>query len=125
MRKEDRGRTRRRRAEKTLKNETLLLETRSFRAEGLCRGHAAPPFSVPHYDFPHKTGGGRRRLRENLVRSATAPYSSVFFRRVARRLGFSSTGASIFTPANSGSIMMRPQYSQTMIFLRMRISSCR
>jgi len=57
MREWDRGRTRRRRAEKTPKNETLLLETRSFRAEGLCRGHAAPPFSVPHYDFPHKTGG--------------------------------------------------------------------
>ena len=50
------------------KNETLLLETRSFRAEGLCRGHAAPPFSVPHYDFPHKTGGGRRP-------AARVPYS--------------------------------------------------
>ena len=36
MRKWDRGRTRRRRAEKSAENETLLLETRSFRAEGLC-----------------------------------------------------------------------------------------
>ena len=28
------------------------------------------------------------------------------------------------TPANSGSTMIRPQYSQTMIFLRERISNC-
>ena len=41
-----------------------------------------------------------------------------------RRFGFSSTAlASVFTPASSGSIMMRPQYSHTMIFLRMRMSS--
>ena len=31
---------------------------------------------------------------------------------------------SAITPANSGSIMMRPQYSHTIIFLRIRISSC-
>ena len=41
-----------------------------------------------------------------------------------RRFGFSSTTlASVFTPASSGSIMMRPQYSHTIIFLRMRMSS--
>ncbi|EKA82040.1 hypothetical protein HMPREF1205_03998 [Bacteroides fragilis HMW 616] len=38
--------------------------------------------------------------------------------------GASSTLCSISTPASSGSIMMRPQYSQTIIFLRERISNC-
>ena len=38
--------------------------------------------------------------------------------------GASSTLCAISTPANSGSIMIRPQYSQTITFLRERISSC-
>ena len=50
--------------------------------------------------------------------------SSVFLRREVRRFGFSS-GRSIFTPASSGSIIMRPQYSHTIIFLRIRMSSWR
>ena len=45
--------------------------------------------------------------------------------RIARlRFGFSSTGVSGLTPANSGSINMRPQYSQTIIFLCILISNC-
>lgn len=39
-------------------------------------------------------------------------------------LDFVSKCFSVSTPASSGSIMMRPQYSQTMIFLRIRISNC-
>ena len=51
-------------------------------------------------------------------------YSSVFLRVARRRFGFSSATLFNFsTPANSGSIMMRPQYSQTIIFLRIRISN--
>ena len=38
--------------------------------------------------------------------------------------GASSALCSICTPANSGSIMIRPQYSQTITFLRERISNC-
>ena len=42
--------------------------------------------------------------------SEASGVSVVFFvdLRVLRRLGFSSTGVSIFTPANSGSIKIRP-----------------
>ena len=48
--------------------------------------------------------------------------SDVVMRR--RRFVFSSVAlVSVCTPANSGSIMIRPQYSHTIIFLRMRISS--
>lgn len=51
-------------------------------------------------------------------------YSSVAAAARRRRFGFSSTALlSISTPANSGSIMIRPQYSHTIIFLRMRISN--
>ena len=50
-------------------------------------------------------------------------FFSAFLR--LRRLGFSSVDFCSCTPASSGSIMMRPQYSQTMIFLRIRMSSCR
>ena len=52
------------------------------------------------------------------------PSSSSFFLRVVLRFfGFSSAGLSTFTPANSGSIRIRPQYSQTMIFLCIFTSS--
>ena len=51
-------------------------------------------------------------------------YSSVAAAARRRRFGFSSTALlSISTPANSGSIMIRPQYSHTIIFLRIRISN--
>ena len=57
------------------------------------------------------------------------PYSasSAFLRREMRlRFGFSSVfGVSIFTPANSGSMRIRPQYSQGMIFLCILISNWR
>ena len=52
------------------------------------------------------------------------PSSSPFFLRVVLRFfGFSSAGLSTFTPASSGSIRIRPQYSQTMIFLCIFTSS--
>lgn len=49
-------------------------------------------------------------------------YSAVFLLLVV--FSFTSSLCSRVTPANSGSIMIRPQYSQTMIFLRERISNC-
>lgn len=53
-----------------------------------------------------------------------SPSSSSFFLRVVLRFfGFSSAGLSTFTPASSGSIRIRPQYSQTMIFLCIFTSS--
>ena len=53
-----------------------------------------------------------------------SPSSSSFFLRVVLRFfGFSSVGLSTFTPASSGSIRIRPQYSQTMIFLCIFTSS--
>ena len=53
-----------------------------------------------------------------------SPSSSPFFLRVVLRFfGFSSAGLSTFTPASSGSIRIRPQYSQTMIFLCIFTSS--
>ncbi len=50
-------------------------------------------------------------------------YSAFVARRIPRRFGAAvSTGFSCCTPANSGSIMIRPQFSQTMIFFLIRIS---
>ena len=56
---------------------------------------------------------------------SAAASSAFLVRRVVRvlRLGFSSSATSIFTPANSGSMRIRPQYSHTMIFLCILISS--
>ena len=53
--------------------------------------------------------------------------SSDFFLRIARlRFGFSSAaGVSSLTPANSGSIRIRPQYSQGIIFLCILMSNWR
>ena len=53
-------------------------------------------------------------------------YSAVFLliALLVVATGASSTLCSICTPANSGSIIIRPQYSQTITFLRERISSC-
>ena len=59
---------------------------------------------------------------------AETEVESPFERRIIRlplRFGFSSFGASGFTPASSGSMRIRPQYSQTIIFLRIRTSSWR
>ena len=58
----------------------------------------------------------------NYASSGIVASSSAFFvvLRIVRlaRFGFSSeAGLSVFTPASSGSIMILPQYSQTMIFL--------
>ena len=53
-------------------------------------------------------------------------YSAVFLliALLAVGAGASSTLWLISTPASSGSIIIRPQYSQTITFLRERISSC-
>ena len=66
----------------------------------------------------HLSGKGGR------VADYYSPSSSSFFLRVVLRFfGFSSAGLSTFTPASSGSIRIRPQYSQTMIFLCIFTSS--
>ena len=53
--------------------------------------------------------------------------SSAFFLRIARlRFGFSSVaGVTTLTPANSGSMRIRPQYSQGIIFLCILMSNWR
>ena len=54
---------------------------------------------------------------------ASSPSSS-FLRMLRRRLGFSSL-TSALTPASSGSMRIRPQYSHTITFLRIRTSNWR
>ena len=57
------------------------------------------------------------------VRRNPFPYSSRRF-TTRRRRGLSSRFlTSTFTPASSGSTRIRPQYSHTMIFLRVRMSN--
>lgn len=68
------------------------------------------------------TQTGREVAHTSTKRGDYPSVSSVFLRREVRRFGFSS-GRSIFTPASSGSIIIRPQYSHTIIFLRIRMSS--
>ena len=53
-------------------------------------------------------------------------YSAVFLLIALLVVGAGaySTLCSICMTANSGSIMMRPQYSQTITFLRERMSNC-
>ena len=90
------------------------------------------PHSARHaFIRPKKKEGRTRdipRIRPPFLRQCSL-YSALLCSSAAaaerrRRFGFSSTTlASVFTPASSGSIMMRPQYSHTIIFLRMRMSS--
>lgn len=76
------------------------------------------------------TGAASRNVRHSpwcclyIGRNPFAYSSRRFTTR--RRRGLSSRFlASTFTPASSGSTRIRPQYSHTMIFLRVRISSWR
>lgn len=82
----------------------------SFRTLSICRAHISLKCAwqyIPIWPY-----------------SLTAS-SAFLVRRVVRvlRFGFSSSGVSTFTPANSGSMRIRPQYSQTMIFLCILMSS--
>ena len=93
----------------TKKKESENFPT-SFRTLSICRAHISHKCAwqyIPIWPY-----------------SLTAS-SAFLVRRVVRvlRFGFSSSGVSTFTPANSGSMRIRPQYSQTMIFLCILMSS--
>ena len=61
-----------------------------------------------------------------ILHSSLFIYSSSFFLRIERLrvFFFSSPGLSVFIPASSGSMRIRPQYSQTITFLCILMSSC-
>ena len=73
----------------------------------------------PSDDATHKAS-----LNPNCLKRDYSAASSPFLRMARLRVFFSGACTVVsFTPANSGSIMMRPQYSHTMIFLRILMSS--
>ena len=100
----------------------LLLTTQRKTREVQKPSHREPiEQSMAH---PYILRSTSRSIQRWFHYSAAAS-SAFLVRRVVRvlRLGFSSSATSIFTPANSGSMRIRPQYSHTMIFLCILISS--
>lgn len=77
--------------------------------------------AIPYYIYGWTLGIPRSSL---LLSAITHKQPYALSARFRRRLGFSSVaGLSTFTPASSGSIIIRPQYSHTIIFLRIRTSN--
>ena len=88
-------------------DELFIYLFRSFFSEG-------SNLHIPKNIISHSEGSILQRFSAGIYSA-----SSDFFLRIVRlRFGFSSaTGLSILTPANSGSMRIRPQYSQGIIFL--------